>query len=89
MNDYEELKKDGFDGFAHHYLQQCDETLSILTKSDYTTDIRIYSKLVELDSKLGTSASAQLQCCLNFTTRSDFIKVLFLLRIHGLKSIEI
>ena len=79
MNDYEDLRKDGFDGYAHLYLQQCDETLSVLTKSDYTIDIQIYTKLVELDSKLGTPASDQLQCCLNFTTRSDFIKVLSLL----------
>ena len=71
MNEYEELRKAGATGFAHTYLNKCDKEL----KSDNEIDIQVYNKLAQLDSKLGTTASEQLTCCLYFTTRSDIIQV--------------
>ena len=63
----------GFVGFADTYLKICIEVL----KSDYLIDIKAYSELVQLDSKIGTSASKQLLQCLKYTTRKDIIEVRF------------
>ena len=38
-------------------------------------DKDIYINLLELDTRLGTTSSEQLYCCLDRTTRSDIIKV--------------
>ena len=59
-------------GFAQRYLRECDRQ----SKSDDQIDIQVYTTLVQLDSRLGTTASEQLATCLQFTTRSDIIKVL-------------
>ena len=77
MNEYENLKKSGFVGFAHGYLRQFDNKSKSDTKSksDDEIDIQVYSKLVELDSKIGTTASEQLYGCLQCTTRSDIVEV--------------
>ena len=72
MNEYEELRKNGWIGFAHRYLKYDNKP-----KSDDDIDIQIYIELVELDSKLGTTASEQLLSCLEYTTRSDILKVSF------------
>ena len=48
--------------------------------SNKIIDIKVYKKLIELDTKLGTTVSEQLYGCLNRTTRLDIIKV----RIHYL-----
>ena len=58
-------------GFAHLYLQRCQ----FESKPVDEVDIQAYSKLVELDARLGTSASKQLYWCLVLALRSDFIKV--------------
>ena len=68
MNDYEELKKDEFVGFADLYLRKSEPIERF--------DIKIYTKLIQLDSKLGTTASEQLYTCLRHTTRWDIIKVI-------------
>ena len=73
MDEYENLKKGGAVGFAHKYLHQCDKK----SKTGDEIDIQVYTKLVQLDSRLGTTASEQLTCCLYFTTRSDIIEVYF------------
>ena len=73
MDEYEELRRAGAVGFAHAYLDRWNEK----SKSDDQIDIEVYTKRVQLDSKLGTTASEQLQWCLNFTSRSDVIKVYF------------
>ena len=65
------LKKGGFVGFAHGYLHQCDKK----SKTGDEIDLQIFTKLVQLDSRLGTSLSEQLRMCLQYTTRSDIIKV--------------
>ena len=73
MNECEEIRKAGWKGFTHLYLQRCKQE----SKSDNEIDIQVYDKLVQLDSKLGTTASEQLTRCLYITTRSDIIKVNF------------
>ena len=71
MEQVHELINDNFVGFASKYLERFDEE----SKSDREIDREIYSKLVQLDSRLGTRASDQLYKCLSLTTRSDIIKV--------------
>ena len=71
MNEYESLRQGDWLGFAHVYLNHCKKDL----KSDDEIDIKVYSQLVELDTKLGTKASEHLSVCLLLTTRSDIIKV--------------
>ena len=61
---------ENFVGFASKYLERFDEE----SKSDREIDREIYSKLVQLDSRLGTKASDQLYECISHTTRSDIIK---------------
>ena len=74
MNEYGKLKKKGYAGFAELYLTHFDGEL----KSDDEIDVRVYTKLVQLDTKLGTAASEQLCCCLEFTNRSEVIMVSFI-----------
>ena len=69
MNENERLSKGGF---AKLYLTKCDEK----SKSDEEIDIQVYTKLLKLDSKLGTTASEQLFWCLFYSLRLDLIKVL-------------
>ena len=69
MTDYEWLKEKGFPGFATKYLQNFE------SKSHDQIDIHVYTKLAKLDSRLGTTASEQLDWCIGWTTRSDIIKV--------------
>ena len=72
MNEYEELRKAGLYGFADAYLGRCYAK----AKSGEEIDVEVYTKLLQLDSKLGTTASKQLDICLFHTTRSDIIQVL-------------
>ena len=71
VNEYKDLRKKGLVGFAQVYLIQCNEE----SKSDDKIDKEFYNELVELDTRLGTTASEQLYWCLKKTTRSDIIKV--------------
>ena len=72
MTEYEELRR-GWAGFAEVYLYRCDKE----SKSENIADVQLYTKLVELDTRLGTTAGRQLFGCLYQTTRWDIIKVLF------------
>ena len=71
VNEYEDLRKANFVGFADVYLQQCNKE----SKSIDEIDAEVYSKLVELDTRLGTTATEELYSCLKNTTRSHIIKV--------------
>ena len=71
MSEYVSLREANYVGFAHVYLQRCEKE----SKSNDGIDKEVYSKLVELDTRLGTTASEQLFNCLWSTTRSDIIKV--------------
>ena len=71
--DYDLMKEEDYVGYADYYLGEC---ISI--------DKEVYSKLVELDTRLGTTASEQLYWCLQKTSRSDIIKVRIFLRMQDL-----
>ena len=75
VNEYESLRKD-YVGFAEVYLERCDKE----SKSDDEIDKEIYTKLVKLDTRLGTTATEQLIECLDHTLNLDIIKVLFQLK---------
>ena len=77
VNENADVIKHNVVGFAHFYLKQCREK----SKSDDEIDIKVYTELVELDTRLGTTASEQLFACLFITTRSDIIKVASLVRL--------
>lgn len=59
------------DGFGELYLRLHDEK----SKSDNEIDIQAYAKLIDLDSKLGVTASEQLYMCIYYSSRLDLIKV--------------
>ena len=69
--EYDELRELGYVGYASYYL----------SKSWYETvmgniaDETIYKQLLEIDSKLGTTQSEQLFCCLRYSPRKDLIEV--------------
>ena len=71
MNESKILREKGFVGFADVYLKKCVGE----SKSGDKIDKKLYAQLVELDNKLGTTATEQLYRCLTLTTRSDIIKV--------------
>ena len=73
MTEYEKLREKGWAGFAHVYIWRCDKE----SKSGNIADVQLYTKLVELDTRLGTTAGSQLFRCLCYTNRWDIIKVLF------------
>ena len=58
-------------GFAEVYLYRCNKE----SESNEIIDINIYKELIELDTKLGTTAYEQLIKCLHRTTRLDIIRV--------------
>ena len=70
VTEYEDLRKNWV-GFAHVYLNRCNKE----SKSDDEIDKEVYSKLVELDTRLGTTASEQLYWCVSYTLNLDIIKV--------------
>ena len=71
VNEYEDLRRNGFVGFAQEYLGRCE----MKSNSEDEIDVKVYDKLVELDTKLGTTAAEQLFDCLVYTLRLDVIKV--------------
>ena len=52
-------------------MERCNKE----SKSNDKIDKEVYTKLVELEKRLGIKASKQLYECLKYTTRSDIIKV--------------
>ena len=58
-------------GFAEIYLERCNQE----SKTDDKIDVKVYTRLIELDTKLGTRISEQLFLCLLHTIRWDIIKV--------------
>ena len=76
VNEYESLRQNDWVGFANFYLGRFDKQ----SKPSDEMDKDIYNNLVELDTRLGTTASEQLFACLFITTRSDIIKVASLVR---------
>ena len=79
VNENERVKKTNYDGFGHVYYQRYKES-----KSEDEIDKEVYTKLVKLDAKLGTSPSKQLFMCIFFTLDPDIIKVCFQLKIKAI-----
>ena len=71
MNEYEVIRKHKWVGFAQVYLDRCNTE----SKTENIADIQVYTQLVKLDTRLGTTTSEQLFACLFHTTRLDIIKV--------------
>ena len=71
------MQKTDFVGFASEYLWRCEKE----SKSDEEIDIQVYTKLVKLDSRLGTTAAEQLLHCVAHTQRLDLIKVSIQIRL--------
>ena len=71
VNEFEDYGNKGAPGFAVIYLNRCDKE----SKADDEINIHIYTELLELDSKFGTTASEQLFYCVKYTQRLDLIKV--------------
>ena len=71
-NEFDELQKAGFAGFADYYLQTfyCESDL------ENKAEIEIYKDLLEIDSQLGTPQTEQLIRCAFHSVRIDLIKVL-------------
>ena len=68
MYDYDALRKVGYVGYAHSYLQECWNKSELKNKADVT----IYKQLLEIDAKLGTTQSEQLFKCVFFFTSDGF-----------------
>ena len=62
---------DTCEDFAEKYLERCNKE----SKSNDKINKEVYTKLVELEKRLGKKASKQLYECLQYTTQSDIIKV--------------
>ena len=69
--EYDELREDGFVGYASYYLDECWDKSVLKNKADVT----IYKQLLEIDLKLGTTQSEQLFECVFDSLRMDLIKV--------------
>ena len=74
--DYNWMKKENdddyyYEGYADYYLVNCFNETKMINEADAS----VYRELVAIDSKLGTSISMQLSCCLWSTTRYDIIEV--------------
>ena len=71
VNEFEDYDNIRAPGFAAIYLARCEEE----SKTDDEIDVNIYTKLLELDARLGTTASEQLFYCVKYTHRLDLLKV--------------
>ena len=76
VNENECVKKANYDGFGHVYYRRYKES-----KPKDQTDKEVYTKLVELDKRLGTPPTEQLFMCIYYTLDLDIIKVCFQLKI--------
>ena len=59
------------EGYADYYVMNCWNKTKMINEADPS----VYRQLVDIDSRLGTSISMQLSCCLSWTTRWDIIEV--------------
>jgi len=71
-NEFDVLReKHGYVGYANYYLKGCWDESELKNKAD----VSIYTQLLEIDSKLGTTQSEQLLECVFHSVRMDLIKV--------------
>ena len=71
MYEYDELREFGFVGYASYYLKECWDQSKLTNKAD----VAIYRQLLEIDSKLGTTSTEQLDRCVFCSHQMDIIKV--------------
>ena len=71
LNENECLKKSNYIGFAHFYFSQCNQE----SQSNNEIVKEVYTKLIELDTRLGTQPSEQLFMCVFHTPDLDILKV--------------
>ena len=71
INEYERLRGKNWIGFAEVHLNRCKKE----SKSDDEINIEVYTQLVELDSRLGTTATEQIFTCILHSHRMDFLEV--------------
>ena len=71
MLEYDKIRKSGGVGYGHYYLAKCWNKTELKNEAD----VAIYNKLLEIDSKLGTTQSEQLLWCLAYSPRKDLIEV--------------
>ena len=76
VNENECVRKANYVGFGHVYYRHYKES-----KPEDEVDEEVYSKLVNLDTRLGTSPSEQLFVWIFFTLDLEIIKVCFQLKI--------
>ena len=69
--DHDELREEGFVGYANYYLRACWDESELKNKADVT----IYKQFLEIDVKLGTTQSEQLRSCVRYSPRKDLIEV--------------
>ena len=70
--DYDWIKKEtNYAGYAEYFIA---EYRSRYANAD-SDAAAVYQRLVDIDAVRGTDASLQLFRCINWTTRSDIIKV--------------
>ena len=75
VNENKCVRKANYVGFGHVYYRRYKES-----KPEDDIDEEVYSKIVELDTRLGTPPSKQLFMCV-FTLDLEIIKVCFQLKI--------
>ena len=68
---HDELRKDGYVGYAHFYLQECWDKSELKNKAD----VAVYKQFLEIDAKLGTTQSELLFKCVFNSLRMDLIMV--------------
>jgi len=78
VTEYEKLREDNYVGFAQVYLKRCDRE----SQTENIADVQLYTKLVELDTRLGTTATKQLFWCLKYSLRLDLIKVINMAQVN-------
>ena len=71
LNDYDKMRESNHAGYASYYLFKCWDKSELKNKADVTT----YKKLLEIDSKLGTTQTEQLFECVFYSLRIDLIEV--------------
>ena len=72
FRDYKDRSKGGFAAFYCSKYKYNDEQMNV----------EIFENLVELDAKLGITATKQLLLCFGYTARLDIVKVLIIFVVY-------
>ena len=70
VNEYECVRKEHYNGFAHFYLSRCDGE----SKSDDEIDQELYAQLLEIDTRLGNQLGGNIlrDAGINFEKCQDY-----------------